>query len=389
MEVQRGINTVRGLDSTRIDLMISLRLGHVFSKMGQNTTSEPMFEQRSLAFFSSALAILQANDTSCTKNYLFEEIAVKSEEKDKLLDEAVTCVCAKLVKENMLEHCIDTIGNLENPFAFYFLSHCNKKLNEDSGKVDYLKRAEKWAKKLKNWSQTNQRDNDHPLISLMNYSPESTPIIGMLIDDSVIDSNNEVISIDAFINKVTPQKCDYMKLLHAPIQCPDVDSASEGMEPATSTNHMKNLYEEFCNTLSEESATHELGNEIKSVHEPTTSSCETQIASRPNECPVVGCNRIIKHFPRNSKRHIKEHHGERLRNGKWALKRYQCADCREKKIKKIAKRPSNLTQHYKSFHPGKELATVPHFIYLESPLQFKNEYEAEEAMETEYEETME
>lgn len=110
----------------------------------------------------------------------------------------------------------------------------------------------------------------------------------MVIEDSVID-----FTIDAYINKVTPEKCDFMRLLHdAPIQCTEIDSASEGMvrtEPAISTpkNHMRSLYEESCTSLT--SSENENAPHVSiETHELNESGEQLQlnVASNLNECKL-------------------------------------------------------------------------------------------------------
>lgn len=95
-------------------------------------------------------------------------------------------------------------------------------------------------------------------------------------------------------------------------------------------------------------------------------------------CPIRGCDRIIKHYSRNASRHIKEFHGQNL-NGKWVLKRYKCTKCNKKNIVKLAKRPDNLKPHYERLdercHQDQEFSTMPEYIPLEEPLEYKEEYD--------------
>lgn len=86
---------------------------------------------------------------------------------------------------------------------------------------------------------------------------------------------------------------------------------------------------------------------------------------------LVGCDRKIRYFKKNSKRHIKEHHGELLPNGQWVLKRYQCEACSKQKKRKMAKREDNLDAHYESAHPKLRLRTIQVLIPI-SPLKFKS-----------------
>lgn len=78
-------------------------------------------------------------------------------------------------------------------------------------------------------------------------------------------------------------------------------------------------------------------------------------------CPIVGCDREIRHYSANKARHIKEFHGQ-IYNGNWVLKRVKCGECEKKNISKTAKRKESLILHFNKDHPNEKLNIITVYI---------------------------
>lgn len=216
-------------------------------------------------------------------------------------------------------------------------------------------------------------------------------------DNVVVDSAGREISIECYINNVTPQHqlenesarevyenfgAEFVNdvdseyaLYQESSQSKQIDNHDATLQNFEGSEHSNGIPpQELIREESKSSCTFQV--QPTSTQTDSCSSRRKRKASGKNsdeqECPIVGCDRKIKHYWKNKSRHIQEFHGQQLENGKWVLKRYKCRECYKCKIEKIVKRPNNLDSHYKNYHPGKKLSTLNAFIDLDGPLQYKN-----------------
>lgn len=248
--------------------------------------------------------------------------------------------------------------------------------------------------------------------------PIGPEYIGMLVDGEVIDSTGQLHSVDRYINKITPIHCSSEFEI----------GSHQQMEPDSTSEHtydeeaQKNSCDTFfieagggsvsddqnCEITSNQSNNDQLEtnmdeqasnltvgssvepprqlrkrrnantNSQKAKRKPQTTKLVINDDMPPDQpklegiiCPIVGCDRIIKHDS-NKSRHIKQFHGE-MHNGKWVLKRYLCGVCIKNGKRKIAKRKENLLSHFRKEHPDIEYSVVSNNTILNGPPVYKNE----------------
>lgn len=181
--LQYGIEAVRGVGNRKMDLIILLKLGQIFSKKAQMTskaTERGFLEDRSEALFKSALHMLRKKNSSEPFRRLFKYAEGGSffaieQEVNSIAEEAITFLAGRYFSRNQFEDCIEDLAGIKLPYATYFLSESYRKLTEISdtpkkNKRAYLDKAKDYLKQTIDLLDEPNVDRNHPLKSIIDES---------------------------------------------------------------------------------------------------------------------------------------------------------------------------------------------------------------------------
>lgn len=181
--LQHGIEAVRGIGNPKMDLIILLKLGQLFSKRAQNSTKSierSFFEDRSDALFKFSLQMLRMQNSSrsnepyrrlfkfATGNSYFEI----DSEVNSLAEEAITFLAGRYFRNNAFEECVEDFAGIKLPFATYFQAESYRKMTEFSNtpkknKRAFLDKARDCLKQTVELLDGPNMDKNHPLKSII------------------------------------------------------------------------------------------------------------------------------------------------------------------------------------------------------------------------------
>lgn len=181
--LQHGIEAIRGVGNPKMDLIILLKLGQLFSKRAQQSTKSierAFFEDRSEVLFKFALYMLRMQNSSrSTEPYrrLFKYPIGNSyfeidAEVNNLAEEAITFLAGRYFKKNAYEECIEDLSGIKLPFATYFQAESYRKMTEFSdtpkkNKRIFLDKAREYLKQTLELLDGPNVDKNHPLKSIV------------------------------------------------------------------------------------------------------------------------------------------------------------------------------------------------------------------------------
>lgn len=376
--LQRTIKAVRGIAPYNSVMILTIRLKLVLSFFKMKKAD---FEQRAEVLGIHSMRVIQSSHPSAFQD------------ETQVIEEIITFLATRMIQRGDFNQLIDALVGINLPFATFFISECYRRMNASTSYNETFQRTLELLSKLDKHPLKYIVDGSSPractLLNTHRLSDHDHPIIGMVWDDNTVtDSDGQIRSVDEYLNKVTPRKTGLTRLLYENftdnlIQSDFIDSSSaenhetaveklaehvQAVEPSSENSEAVEQAEAIMlndNVCSKKKSHGHSENIKKKIHQDLS-----------RVCPIRGCDRIIKHYSSNASRHIKEFHGQQL-NGKWVLKRYKCTECNEKNIVKLAKRPDNLKPHYERCHQDQTFSTMPEYIPLEKPLEYKEEYDDE------------
>lgn len=181
--LQHGIEAVRGVGNPKMDLIILLKLGQLFSKRAQNSTKSierSFFEDRSEALFKFSLQMLRMQNSSRSNEpyrRLFKFATGSSyfeidSEVNSLAEEAITFLAGRYFRNNAFEECAEDFAGIKLPFATYFQAESYRKMTEFSNtpkknKRTFLDKARDCLKQTVDLLDGPNVDKNHPLKSII------------------------------------------------------------------------------------------------------------------------------------------------------------------------------------------------------------------------------
>lgn len=182
--LQHGIEAVRCVGTPKMDLIILLKLGQIFSKRAQKaskTIERGFFEDRCEALFKFSLHMLRMQTTSRSTSEPFRRLFKYAtgnnffeieHEVNALSEEAITFLASRYFNKNAFEECIDDFAGIKLPFATYFQAESYRKLTEISdtpkkNKRAYLDKARDYLKQTIDLLDGPNVDKNHPLKSIV------------------------------------------------------------------------------------------------------------------------------------------------------------------------------------------------------------------------------
>lgn len=182
--LQYGIEAVRGVGSPKMDLIMLLKLGQIFSQKTQRSTKpieRTCFEDRSEALFKLALHVWRMKNNSRSKSEPFRRFFKYStgsnffeieQEVNNLTEEAITYLAGRYFNKNAFEECIEELEGIKLPFATYFLAESYRKLTENGetpkkNKRAYLDKAKDYLKRTLDLLENPNVDKNHPLRAII------------------------------------------------------------------------------------------------------------------------------------------------------------------------------------------------------------------------------
>lgn len=181
--LEDGIEAVRGIGNPKMDLIILLKLGQLFSKRAQNSIKpieRSFFEDRSDALFKFSLQMLRMQNSSRSNQpyrRLFKFATGSSyfeidSEVNSLAEEAITFLAGRYFRNNAFEECVEDFGGIKLPFATYFQAESYRKMTEFSNtpkknKRAFLDKARDCLKQTVELLDGSNVDKNHPLKSII------------------------------------------------------------------------------------------------------------------------------------------------------------------------------------------------------------------------------
>lgn len=188
------------------------------------------------------------------------------------------------------------------------------------------------------------------------------------VTNTVMDSNGDSTSIVSYLNQVTPIKMPMNELNVADENA--VRSLLESFQP----DHCNDV-NEFVDTMSESTAdlalvackdllqVNDVGSTVDTDIEPPQKKFALPgMLVKPFECPILNCNRRFTH-KKNTNRHIRQEHGEKQKDGTYALVKFVCGDCGQ-----INQTLDNFKQHHELHHDGLEPKYEKKNVPVEKPI---------------------
>lgn len=181
--LQFGIEAVRGVGGAKMDLLLLLKLGQIFSKKAQKTSKtveRGYLEDRSEALFKLALDIFRKKNNSRSSDayrrmFKYAEgssfFEIQQEEKA-LAEEAITFLAGRYFSKNAFEECADELAGIKLPFATYFMAESYRKMTENfdtpkKNKRAFLDKAKDYFKETLELLDSPNVDKNHPLKSIV------------------------------------------------------------------------------------------------------------------------------------------------------------------------------------------------------------------------------
>ncbi|XP_031625678.1 E3 SUMO-protein ligase RanBP2-like [Contarinia nasturtii] len=179
-----GIEAVRGVGSTKMDLIILLNLGKVLSSRVDKTMvkeEREFLEDRVEALFKFSLYVFRVQNSSRSSSEpfrrLFKYVVGNNyfeieQDVNKLAEEAITFLAGRYFKNNAYEECIEDLAGIKLPFATYFQAESYRKMTEVSdtpkkNKRTYLDKARDYLKQTVDLLEGPNIERNHPLKSII------------------------------------------------------------------------------------------------------------------------------------------------------------------------------------------------------------------------------
>lgn len=160
------------------------------------------------------------------------------------------------------------------------------------------------------------------------------------MDDIIIDSMGNEISVDEYLNTVSPQKTDAKTYLESFEKL----LVKQRLPDSTSDQGPKPL-ERFSTEKPDSSPDISSSSELTIQPPPNGVNCSVfKEFAKSILCPIKGCSAKFKH-KRNIKRHVDSKHGTLIEGGNYALIRYVCNICNVSNVYE-----SNYMLHFNKNH---------------------------------------
>lgn len=186
------------------------------------------FEQRAEVLGIHSMRAIQSSHPSAFQN------------ETQVIEEIITFLASRMIQRGDFNQLIDALVGINLPFATFFISECYKRMNASTSynetfqsTLELLSKLYKHPIKyiidgsspractLLNTHSDNEQERE--ILRAMRKSENTHrlsdqsdhPIIGMVLDDNtVIDSDGQIRSVDEYLNKVTPRKTGLTRLLY-------------------------------------------------------------------------------------------------------------------------------------------------------------------------------